>query len=160
MSRLLVLEDGITKALEGMISRANLSRGYLDRVVYKQYQNAQRKRWETENTSETGQWASYIPDKDGVLKYPTYKLKKFASSPGGGSKMMIASGKLFAAAVGPGEGHLKEVGERSLVVGIDTGSVPYAEYPAEKRPIMEFSPATITEWLEGMRDYVMKGILG
>jgi len=143
-------ERGIQANLEAMVSRANSVQGYLNRNLYRQYQNAQRTRWQTEGASEGTKWLPLNPG------YAKRKLVRFASYPGGGRKMMIATKRLFDAVVGPSGEHRKEVTSRSLTIGWTT---PYAVYADEKRPFSSFSNKTEQQMYDGLAKYLIEGIL-
>ena len=147
------LTKGIQDQLEGMVKRANLVPGYLDRVIYKEYQNAQRTRWKTENEGddfEGGMWDTLDPE------YETWKIAKYGSNPmGHGEKILIASGRLFFGVVGPGPDHQKIVGERSIRINT---SVPYATHVDEKRTFTQWSPRFYSRLGKGLTDYLTKAI--
>lgn len=136
-----------------MVKRANLVPGYLNRVVYRQYQNAQRERWKTENNGEDftgGRWEPVDP------VYAAYKKKKWADSPGGGGKLLIRTKRLFDSVVGPHSDHLKLVGDRSIRIAT---SVPYAEYVDEKRTFTSYSVVFKKKIMKGLSDYLLKNIV-
>jgi len=148
----LTFVDNISKDLKAKISRANTVSSYLDRVFARQFAKAQIERWETQNASETGQWQALN------TKYATYKKKKFASFPGGGSKMMIATGKLQGAAtLRDSAGYLKLTTNKSISISINTGYIPYAIYPGTMRPFMEFSDETERKWSDAITDFIGLG---
>lgn len=144
-------KDGIRQSLKAMLSRAGMVAGFMQRVTFEELKLAQEQRWITENQSEGSAWTRLDPT------YASYKKKRWASSPGGGTKMMIASGTLVAAATGRGPGMIKLISDTSFVVSIDKGVVPYAEYAAETRPIMRFSDSTVNRWKKQIADYIFKG---
>jgi len=112
-------DDSVEMKLAGMIDRGKAMRSFLNRNIYRIYQNAQRKRWFTENASEGKAW-------DTVKEpYRTYKLKKYASYDGSGSKTMVATGALFKAVVGPSNGQYKIVTDHSMTIST---SIEYAKY--------------------------------
>ncbi len=147
------LTTGIQDQLEAMVRRANLLPAYLNRVVYKEYQKAQRDRWKTENVGPDfvgGQWRSLDPI------YAAWKKKKYSSSPGGGTKLLIRTGTLVQSVVGPGEGHEKIVTNRSIRINT---SVPYATYVDETRNFTQWSPVFYGRIYKGLSDYLLKNIM-
>jgi hypothetical protein len=149
-----VVKSGVTEALEKMVKRANLTEGYLNRVVYRQYQNAQRNRWRNINEGEDfgGEkpWAELNPI------YENLKYRKFLDNPfGHGEKMLIATGRLFFGVVGPGEDHQKIVTNKRIEIST---TVPYAKYVDEARTFTEFSPIFWSKIYKGLRDYLAQGI--
>lgn len=150
---ILSISKGIEDQLNKMVQNANLVPGYLDRVVYKQYQVAQRKRWETENDdvfSEGGAWRALDP------VYEKYKRKKFSQYRGGGTKLLIATGRLFEGVIGPGSDHGRIVQENEIIV---TTTVPYAKYVDEERTFSKFSPAFYSDLYSGLKDYLIKSLV-
>lgn len=144
------LNNNIRKHLDEMMEKATHLRGFMERVVYPSYLKAQMKRWMTEGRSDGH--GDLPPWQPLSARYKAWKLKRWASAPGGGTKMMIASGRLFQAAMNQGPGHRKIVTDRSLIVGIDPGVVPYAKYVNAERPFFIFSD----EMMDGLKDKYKK----
>lgn len=147
------LTEEIEKALEGMVKRANMIPAYLNRVVYREYQNAQRKRWETENAGDDfagGQWQSLD------LAYATWKKKKYAGYPGGGTKILIRTNRLFSGVVGPGADHRKIVDDRSIRIAT---AVPYGQYVDNTRTFSQWSPVFYNRIYKDLGEYLFKAIL-
>jgi hypothetical protein len=141
--------DGISKVLSGMISRAGLVRGWLNRVGYPMIIEAQRMRWASENATEGASWKPLNP------KYERYKAKKWASAPGGGRKMMIASGRLVDSVTGDDrKDHYKLVEEKRLSVGT---TVPYAKYADEARNFTDLSDTTTQDLSDRLGEYIRTG---
>lgn len=146
------VESGVTKSLEEMIQRGKSVSAYLNRVLLRKFQKAQIERWKTENQSEKEKWQPLTP------AYKTYKLKKFASYPGGGRSLMIATGRLASGAQARDAAYFyKIVSDSQFVIGINTSALPYSVYPGEMRPYMEFSDETLQDWKAGIRSYICKG---
>lgn len=147
---------GIEDNLQGMLDRSKAVQGYLNRNVYRQYQNAQRARWMSENDSEGAKWKALDP------KYAARKKIKFASYPGAGSKMLIATSRLFSAVVGEGsnsEGkseHRKTATSKSLEI---KWSTPYAVYVDDARPFSEFGDKTMQEIYDGLAKFLIENEL-
>lgn len=141
--------DSVTEHLMSLIDRSRASQGYFARNVYRDYQNSQRERWRTEGQSEGYQWEQIDPE------YRKRKLKRFASYPGAGSKMMIATSKLQGSVIGLGEYGTSN--HRALFANtymeVST-TLSYAPYVAEKRTIMDFAEKTIDEWERKLTDFV------
>ena len=145
-------EDGITKALNGMMNRVSTIEGYLDRNLWRQYQKAQIERFQSQSASEGNRWSELKPE------YAKRKKRIYASYEGGGNVVMIATGKLAKGAEGEDSSYFyREVSSRGMKVYMNTGSVPYAAYAAEARPYMSFSQATLEEMRRGIRDFIKKG---
>lgn len=144
---------GIEASLNGMISRSKTMSSYLNRTLFQQYQTAQLNRWQTEGSSEKMPWAPLNP------KYERYKKKKFASYPGAGNALMIATGHLSAGATAQDSTYFyKQVTDSQFVVGLNVGALPYAPYPGVLRPYMQFSQETMDSWRKGIADYVRANI--
>jgi hypothetical protein len=143
----------LDKFYENMLSRMSQVDAVLARDVFKIYQNLQIKRW-TSVTSQAGGVTSEGDQWDGLTDtYITRKAKRFASYPGSGRKILIAEGKLFAAAMGtaPDGRVLVEKGTMTI-----TASRPYAGFVNDLRPFMTFSDPSI----ETMKDRLKKYFAG
>jgi hypothetical protein len=144
--KLTVSVDGIRDRLSGMLNRAGLVRGWLNRVAYPKIIAAQRRRWITEGGSEGQVWAPLNP------MYATRKLRKFADYPGGGRKMLIATGRLVDGMTGDNTAdHYKMVTDRTLETGT---TIDYARYVSEKRNIVDLSEETKQDLIEGLSKYL------
>lgn len=149
------ITNSVEEALEGMIRRANLVSGYLNRVVYQEYRIAQRKRWMQENDDPDftgGPWAQLD------AKYAEQKRKKYGDNPfGRGTKMLIASGRLFNSVVGPSGGdHHKIVDNKEIRIFT---TVPYAKFVDEDRTFSSWSLVFKRRIYKGLRDYLTKSII-
>lgn len=143
------IQTGVTMNLQAKIARGKSLRGWIDRVAYPQYQNLQRERWMTEGASQGTSWPSLNP------KYEKYKARKFASFPGGGTKMMIATSRLFNSVIGDDlENHRKIATDTSLEV---FSTLDYAQYPNVRRNFTDFSQATMEDLANQAAQYIMGG---
>ena len=141
--------DGIGDLFKGMLDRAKVPRGYLNRVAYPVIIKAQQMRWMTEGASEGDGWAPLNPS------YAKYKLRKYVDFPGGGRHMLVATNRLADGMMGKNMAdHYKLVTDTSVEVGT---TIPYAKYVDEKRNITDLSPETISELADGLRDYIVAG---
>lgn len=146
-------DDGVSKYLNGLIDRSKTLSSYLNRNLFRQYQKAQLLRFQTEGASENLAWAPL------QQAYQQYKRKKFASSPGGGNATMIATGRLMQGATGQDSNYFyKLVTDEKFEIGMNTSALPYSPYPGVMRPYMRFSEDTLTQWRQGIRDYITKNI--
>ena len=136
-----VVENGVSLKIGSMIDRGQAMRSFLNRNIYRIYQNAQRERWETINNSQGREWKPLNE------VYAQRKKRLFASYEGGGSKMLIATGRLFKSVVGPGKGQRKIVTNKSLYIAT---SVPYAGFVDDVR--------TFTTWGAPFRQKVKKAV--
>ena len=151
------------------------------RVLYPMYQDAQRNRWMTENSSEGSKWKAITPS------YAAYKLRRYGggikykwvggrgtqetrwfdkkgnrrpwqesgtwpSYPGAGKLLMIATGDLQKSVIGPGKGHRKLITPRSMSIFT---TIPYAADANKARPFMTFSPAFKAKMKQKIKEYVM-----
>lgn len=140
------VEDTVTNRLNEMISRGRDARAFMVRVVRPTYQNAQRKRFQTENTSEGNQWDELNP------KYAKYKLKKFAGFPGGGRKINIATGKMMSSLILEESSSFSEIATNfSYIITFD---VPYMKYVDEVRPVLQFRDEFYSEIKSKLRAYL------
>ena len=142
--------DGIGDYLKGMLDRAGLVRGWLNRVAYPMIIKAQQMRWMTEGASEGDGWAPLKNE-----SYRKYKLKKYRDYPGGGRKLLIATGRLYQGMDGENTAdHYKLVTDTSLEVGT---TVSYAKYVNETRNIVDLGPETVDALVSGLSDYIITG---
>lgn len=141
--------SGIQSRLEAMINQVNLVPGYLSRVVYRQYQNAQRMRWASENATmdaEGGIWDRLDPE------YAKYKERKW---PGTGDKILVRTQKLLDSVIGPSSDHVMVVDSSSIRIST---LVPYASFVDERRTFSQFSPIFYQEVYSGLKDYLTKSV--
>lgn len=140
--------DGISEYFKGLSSRAGLVRGWLNRVAYPTIIAAQRMRWVSEGASEGASWRPLNPS------YAMRKLKRYASYPGSGRKVLIATGRLVGGMTGDNQAdHYKLVTDTRLEVGT---TIPYAEYVNEDRNISDLGPATVADLDQKLRDYLLR----
>ena len=148
---LTTVTDGISQVFKGMLQREKALQSYLNRNVLEQYRNIQRKRWMTENLSESGiKWTRLN------VNYAKRKRKIYAAYEGSGTKMLVATGKLYKSVIGPGEGFRKIVTPRSLYLAT---TVEYAPHVNDARSFTEYSPASIREIRLSVARFIFKGIL-
>lgn len=167
------MQDNISRKLEDMARNAKDGAGFLNRVAYVMYQNAQIDRWMSENASQGSKWtplnAKYAAWKKraygGGKKYRYYPslgltrpIGDYPSYPGKGTKMLIAKGSLVGSVIGNNpeyktglEYHRKFVTDSTLTVET---TIPYASYVAEKRPFMEFSASTLRDMRQAYAQWV------
>ena len=157
VARMNVVQDGITKQLNAMATRARTVQAFLNSTIYTMYQNLQMQRWMTEGSSEGEGWPALNSS------YARYKLRRYGggpkykwiggmgegrpwepdgswpSFPGGGSKMMIGTTRLVSAVIGPNdtynEGlrfHRKVVDATSIRISVDTSQEASAKDPGSK----------------------------
>jgi len=146
------VSSGIEQNLNGKLTRAKSIRAFFMRVTLPQYYNAQKKRWDTENSSEEEKWDPL------TAGYAKIKLKKFADYPGQGKVTMVATGKLAKSAVGEDlAGSQVLATDRSLTISLNTSYIPYAEYASAARPTMVFGDTTTREMKERLVRYIIRG---
>lgn len=148
MSLMKKVESGITSKCAKLVKKANAMQGFLNTVVYKEYQNAQRKRWITENVSEGKQWSALNAE------YVKRKRRLFAAYEGGGNAMLIATGRLYKSIIGPSPDHRKITTTKSLTI---YSTVPYTEFVNKKRDFTEFGRAFEKRIQEKLHSYFFKG---
>lgn len=141
--------DGISAVLGQMTSRAQLMRGWLNRVAYPTVVAAQRMRWVSEGASEGASWRQLNPS------YARQKLRKYASYPGAGRKLLVATSRLVGGVTGDNPNdHYKLVTDNRLEVGT---VIPYAEYVNEDRNFTNLGPQTLASLDQQLRDYLLRG---
>ena len=150
--------------------------------IYAMYQALQANRFQTENASEGSVWPDLNED------YKEYKLKRYgggkkrptkkdprtqwASWPGGGRKMLIGTGTLAGAVIGPSKGnpfdqsgifaHNVLFTSNSLMVTISSSGINaegkpfnYPQYVNEKRPFMKFSSDSIDQMKQALSQFIL-----
>jgi len=144
-----ILKDALTPHLDGMLKRASSSgiRAYLSRVVYKQYQDAQIERWNTENRSEGPRWKRLNP------AYEKSKRKRFAKYPYGGTKMLVATGRLLKSVVGTDRRYHRRVVLHYAMEILVT--LPYAPNVNAERNFTQFGQRTKREILGGLKRHIL-----
>lgn len=175
-----IVGKDVMNKLTKMASNAGDLRGILMRSLYPIYQNAQRSRWMTENASEGKRWKSLAPTyaKRKLIVYGGGKKHKFIggrplrgekfdstgrprpweekgvwkSYPGRGTKMMIATGRLQQATIGPGKGQRVMATKNSLIIRVTT---PYAEHANRARDFSHFGQKTIDQMKDVLKKYVV-----
>lgn len=129
------LEGQIENRLLDMMKAGKDFKALLNRNIYPIYQNAQRERWISENTTQGKQWEKLDEN------YQRTKLRKYASYPGGGRKILIATGRLYASVVGVDLNNNSSPDHRKLVEAkrmIIKTAVPYAEHVDKLRKFTTF----------------------
>jgi hypothetical protein len=128
--------------------------GFLSREIYPYLfvgdTSKQAQRWMSQGASEGRMWRPLNSS------YAKEKLKRFAKYPGGGTKLLIATGRLFGAMTGRPEssGDLnKMVQNGTLYVRI---GVPYAKFVHNKRDIITFSGETYAEMRGMLKRYLAR----
>lgn len=149
------VQNGIERRLKDMVNRTHSVSSYLNRTLFRKYQEAQVERWKTENSSQGSQWPSLSPE---YLKRKR-KIALKEGYRGGGNAMMVLTGKLYSGAAAIDDSYYnKVVTNTKFVIALNTGSIPYAGYAGNRRPYMKFSPAAIREWKKGIRDFITRGV--
>ncbi len=162
MAGITVAKDEITEKLNAMLTRAHSSKA--SARIYPMYQQLQTQRFMTQNASEGNQWAPL------KAEYAEYKKKRYGDYPGGGSKLLIATGTLAGAAIGPGapfEGTAQQVAlftPYSMQIKINQSGknaegkpFTYPQYVAEQRPFMTFSRASLDKMKDALKKYMIGG---
>jgi hypothetical protein len=158
------LESKITKRLDTMVANAGNAQGYLARVVYPQFQQAQINQFRSAGdgsrdvvTSEGHDWVALTES----YRYAKYWRNVERQSKRGRGKpysytqagFLIATGTLFQSVVGTSsEFHRRIVTPSSIQI---TTTLPYAKHVAEKRPFMQLGTDTMTMIKRGLRDYLV-----
>lgn len=148
MTGLTQSDHNIEKRLDEMIANSKNIRALANTALVDIYQRAQSQRWQTENQSEGQNWLPINA---------TYRERKkvlFKDYPGAGTKTLVATNKLVNAATGRGNGFLKMVTNKTLVLGVDDSYVPYAKYVAEVRPFMSFGKDTKQQFKRAIISFI------
>lgn len=171
------VQDDFSDVMKKLLDRTNAPQAGFARI-YKVYQRLQTERFTTENQSEGAQW---IPLND---TYKRYKTRRYGggpkrgggawkSWPGSGTKMLIGTGTLAGAVIGPGSpfdsagtsAHRAIFTNTSMNIQVMQGTTnaegkrfDYASDVNEKRPFMEFGDASILEMKEELTQFIFQGI--
>jgi len=144
-----ITDNGISRQLEKMASRAQLARGWLNRVAYPKIIEAQRLRWVSQNTSEGKAWEPIN------TLYAIRKLTRFRDYPGGGRHILIATSRLVKGMTGDNKSdHYKLVTETRIEVGT---LVAYAKWVNEDRDITSLGDRTVKGLIRDLQRYLAKG---
>lgn len=144
------VKQGITEQIKAMSKRASALDPFIQSQVMRMVMNAQTKRWITQNRSEGTEWSPLNPD------YAKRKLKQYANYPGGGRKILIATGALFESVTKFPPG-FKIVYKNTLTLFTP---VPYAKYVDEARTFTTWSPNTRKRINTAVSRFVFKNIRG
>ncbi len=148
-ARITQLEQGIRFRLDGMVQRGKSTSAYLNRNLLEQFKNAQRERFQTENSSQQGKWEPLD------ARYLKRRMRKFPAS---GKAILVRTQRMAKGAQGLDSSYYyKTVSDNSFVFGINLGALPYAKYPGMVRPFMSFKKETLEEWHKGIGDYIFRG---
>jgi len=131
-----VFDDQIVKKLNNMVKKFGKFDAMLNRDIIPLIQQAQADRWKTEGASEGDRWAGV----SGPYAAWKTKAKMAHGLPiiGGGSRLMILTGRLAQAAVLKGHS-TKKVEAAQLLITI---SLPYAGYVNDVRNFTSFGKQT------------------
>lgn len=149
------VQSTVDKKLSGMIKKFKSGQAFLQMQIYPRYLEHQQFRWQTEN------WGAW---KDLNSDYAEKKKRVYASYPGGGIRMMIATGRTINAVLGRNKFHRKIVTEKSLIVGIGgtepDGDLEYAKYAGAMRPFMDFENAMGKRFVKDAKNLYRKWVMG
>jgi hypothetical protein len=118
----------IRNKLDEMITRSRSTQSFLAHCAYPMYIARQSKRWMSEGESEGAKWAPLSE------QYKKWKKLNLVGMPGNGTKLLIATGKLFEGVTGrelkkePNEVSYLEAGGKTkpaLTGGIGGGGMPH-----------------------------------
>jgi hypothetical protein len=175
-ARLKQTSSKIEDSLNQMVERGSTLVSFLQTHTFKQYQNAQAARWQTEGSSENFKWPDigdeYKQQKirivTNAVKHRKKVGKRAASSrpennmtpsgvAAGGKVLMILTGRLIDAATGKSAALLKTVSNSGMRLAIDDSVLPYGKWVAVKRQFMKFSPQTEKQMMDDVVAYLMTG---
>ena len=141
-----IVSDGISARLEAGVDNLDKAKAWAQRFLYPDYQEAQRKRWETKGRSEGYPWPELNE------RYAEWKKVRYAGYPYAGKRMGVATGELFRSVVGDDTSkfHRKLITNSRAIFGT---SLEYSQYFAEARPIFLFSDKTTRRWVKSLKDY-------
>lgn len=165
------VKDDFETTMKQMLDKSRAPQAGFARI-YAVYQRLQTERFKSENASQGARWQSLNPE------YAEYKKKRYGGGakrsggswktfPGNGNKMMVATGTLAGAVIGPGapfqgtDKHRAMFTTNSMSVEVVEGGpnadgkpFEYASKANEVRPVMEFSEASLEEMKEELAKFV------
>lgn len=153
-------ERSLDKKFATLLKPDNLFAGWANREFQKLYGENQKARWMSEGASEGRSW------KPLNQRYALRKRIDYADEPGRGTKMLIATGRLFAGVMPPeqrgafrgnAEEFRKVVEKKSVRIAT---TVPYAKFVSEEREFSVFSSKTRITWARSYKSYLIRGIIG
>jgi len=150
----------LDKAFKNLLASDRFFPGWANRELIPAYSDMQLRRWKSKNSESGGLW------KPLNKAYAKRKLDRFASMPGGGRKMLIASGRLLAGVIppearsqlsvqGPSEEFRKVVTKNSVVLST---AVPYAKYVNEEREFTSVAQQYRRKWALQYAKYLARGL--
>jgi len=155
------VKNDFTIKVDKMLSQAGSIPAAMARI-YPMYQRFQTQRFMTENESQGNRWAPLSE------KYSARKPRQFASYPGSGSKLMIATGTLAGAVIGPGapfpgtDRHRFITTTTGMTIAVEQSGknaagkpFDYVEHAAEIRPIMTFNSDSIDQMKEELKKFIL-----
>lgn len=179
LAKLNKTKDGIGKRLDEMVKQSGNVRAYLNTVIYRQYMEAQKTRWITENTSEGMKWQSLQPayaqrkkrvygggpkfqmiGQAGTKGFVKKQIGQYKAYPGSGNIMLVATSRLYGSVLGPkanlsnvlgSADHRKIVTDRAIIIST---VVPYGADVSKIRPFMKFGKITMTKMKKGLKDFL------
>ncbi len=177
-----VVQNDFEKWRIKALSADNMS-GALARAVYPMYQQLQMNRFQTQNASEGASWQPLNET------YRKYKLRRYGggkkrpskknpatewkSWPGNGTKMLIGTGTLAGAVIGPGlqgnpfppqgiAAHQRLITGKTMIITINESGANaenhpfvYAKYVNLKRNFMTFSDDSIAQMKQALIQFLI-----
>jgi hypothetical protein len=138
----------LKKIFEKMLDPQKNIRVFFKKVTFYQYQEAQLKRWQTENKSEGERWKPLNKE------YEKYKRVKYAAYRGAGKAMLVATGNLIDSTI---KYPFVVVDNKSIKISPNIGAAPYAKYVNETRNFMSFGEKTIERMKKSLINYIKTG---
>ncbi len=150
----------LDKAFKNLLTSNRFFPGWANRILIPEYGDMQLRRWKRKNSESGGVWHPLNKT------YAKSKLRRYASMPGGGRTMMIATSRLLAGIIppknraeagvkGPKEEFRKAVTKNSVIL---TTSVPYAKEVNEEREFTSVSQEQRRKWALEYAKYLARGL--
>jgi len=158
-SGLINTKNAVEEFHKGLVAKAGNAQAMFARDIYKIYVASQKRRWETENSSEGDRWAELSP----ATKIS--KRKRWAGAPGAGNVMMVQSSFLVKNVTGEDlTAHRRLITPKVFEVSLDPGvqvaaykgrPFSYAKFTNKIRPYMRFGKVTIDKMRKALKKYFM-----
>lgn len=147
------IQSGVQAKLQMMVEKGKSMSSYFNRITFQNFKNVQNARFQTENASQGDKWEPIDPES----RYGKLKPKKFATYPGAGRALMVATGKLASGALAKDSAnYYKAVTDRSFIIGMNLDSVPYAKHAGDARPYMTVNSETLAIWKKNIVAYMTR----
>lgn len=182
-----VVAEGALKSLDEMVQQPKWFSGWANTKLLRLHANFQKSRWISEGAvaglprwrplspayaahkrRRYGGGPKFVFEPQGPGKNPWVQSGVWPTYPGGGRKVLMATGRLLRSMLAPRErgsiqGNSSGPEEfRKIVTDkkvIFSSSVPYAERVDQERPFSDYPPSIIKEMASSYAKYLVAGVM-